>query len=112
MSIFYYFGHILPLAEITQLMVQYHETDPYCFILDQGLQYRKVGQINKTYLVCIGRELDSPDTNEYNLARDKIFTRIDDKQYSIGMKHEQEVLTSLLKCGVYLPPHYYAIYNY
>jgi hypothetical protein len=112
MSVFYYFGRILPLAEVTQLMVQYKEKDPYCFILDQGLQYRKVGQIDKTYLICIGRELAIPDTNEYGLARDKIFTQLDDKTYSIGMKHEQEVLSSLLKCGVYLPPHYYAIYNY
>ena len=114
--IFYYFGSVLPLADITSLMVQFRQTDPYCFILDQDLEYRKVGLIDKTYRIVIGREIDIPADNYFNLSEENPYVEIIDKdileKIKLSSKEEQIVNKNLLKVGSYQIPKYWAVLNY
>jgi len=114
--IFYYFGSVLPLADITSLMVQFRQKDPYCFILDQDLEYRKVGLIDKTYRIVIGREIDISTDNYFNLSEDNPYVEIIDKdilkKIKLSRNEEQIVNKSLLKVGSYQIPKYWATLNY
>ena len=114
--IFYYFGSVLPFADITSLMVQFRQTDPYCFILDQDLEYRKVGLIDKTYRVVIGREIDIPADNYFNLSEENPYVEIIDKnileKIKLSSKEEQIVNKNLLKVGSYQIPKYWTVLNY
>lgn len=114
--IFYYFGSVLPLADITSLMVQFRQKDPYCFILDQDLEYRKVGLIDKTYRIVIGREIDISTDNYFNLSEDNPYVEIIDKdilkEIKLSRNEEQIVNKSLLKVGSYPIPKYWATLNY
>ena len=114
--IFYYFGSVLPLADITSLMVQFRQKDPYCFILDQDLEYRKVGLIDKTYRIVIGREIDISTDNYFNLSEDNFYEEIIDKdilkKIKLSRNEEQIVNKSLLKVGSYQIPKYWATLNY
>ena len=114
--IFYYFGSVLPFADITSLMVQFRQTDPYCFILDQDLEYRKVGLIDKTYRIVIGREIDISTDNYFNLSEDNPYVEIIDKnileKIKLSSKEEQIVNKNLLKVGSYQIPKYWTVLNY
>lgn len=112
--IFYYYGAVIPLAEVTSLMVQYGEKDPYCFILDHGLQYRKVGKINDTFQVVIGKELSIRDDNIYELNQDNTSHEIlsISKDLRLTRKDEQDIINKLLLIGCYFTPKYFAIMNY
>lgn len=113
---FYYYGCVLPLAEITSLMVQYKKNDPYCFILDQGLQYRRVGEVEKTYRIVIGKEIALfTDKNPYHLDKNNPYTEMyqdDIHTYRIKKKDKMDIANKLLLVGCYNIPKYYATYNY
>ena len=113
---FYYYGCVLALAEITSLMVQYKKDDPYCFIMDQGLQYRRVGEVGKTYRVVVGKELKVMlDSNPYNLDKERPYTEMypnDIKEVKLPKDEIKRVTNSLLLVGCYAIPKYYATYNY
>lgn len=114
--VFYYFGSVLPLADITSLMVQFRQKDPYCFILDQDLDYRKVGLIDKTYRIVIGREIDIPTDNYFNLSDENPYVEVIDKkilkEIKLSNKEEQKINKALLKVGSYQMPKYWATLNY
>ena len=76
-------------------MVQYKKKDPYCFILDQGLQYRRVGEVEKTYRIVIGKEIALfTDKNPYHLDKNNPYTEMyqdDIHTYRIKKKDKMDI---------------------
>ena len=66
---FYYYGAVIPIAEVSARMHSLKSIlrqDIYCYILDNKLHYRRVGNVHRIYRIVIGRELHVADVNKYD----------------------------------------------
>jgi len=113
---FYYFGCVLSAAEIRMLMLQKDKDDFYVYVLEQGLQYRRVGHAEDSFRIVIGKELECfTDKNPYNLDKERPYTEmyeIDYKPYELSLMDRIELQRTLYIVGCYEMPTYWATYNY
>ena len=115
-SYFYYYGCIVPLSEVTGLMIQFNKHDMYSFVFENGLQYRRVGEVAKTFRIIVGKELKIfTDENPYDLSKDCLYKEMyetDIKDVKLSSSEKNKINLALVKVGCYSIPKYYATYNY
>ena len=114
---YYYFGAIIPIAEISAKMFANEKlrNDIYVYIFNSGLQYRRVGNVRTTWRIIIGFELKYFNYSSYNLDLKKSYTPMlerDIKRFKLPKAKELEITNAIINLGATTLPKYWVIYNH
>lgn len=114
---YYYYGSIIPIAEISSTMYTNKKlrNDIYCYIFNNNLQYRRVGNVRTTWRVVVGYEIKFFTHTSYNVNKDQCFLPMletDIPRFKLKKETETQIMQNLFNIGCKTLPKYWVIYNH
>jgi hypothetical protein len=117
-NLYVYFGAITMQSEIMSFMKQLGRKDHmYGFVMEHGLQYQSIGNVNKSKEIVIGKELflNSQDSlfrfQDVFTENTKLLSKLGSNFKTFDVD-EALVREKLLQVGVFTEPQFYVIANY
>ena len=115
-AIYYYYGSIIPIAEVSSKMYATKDLrkDIYCYIFNNNLQYRRVGNVRTTWRIIVGYELKYFTHSSYDVNKDQYFLPMlqrDIPRFQLKKELEAQVMHNLFNIGCKTLPKYWVVYN-